>query len=96
MTDANRGAVPLSEESRTQVLNAEVARYAQQGWTVQTVNAGQAVLSKVRRMGWFWNTIGVIITAGLWLIYVIYRALNRKRDTVILTVDAYGRIHTQG
>lgn len=96
MTDGRAGRVVLSEEARAQVLNAEVARYAQQGWTVQTVSAGQAVVSKVRRMGWFWNTIGVLITAGLWLIYVIYRALNRKRDTVVITVDAYGQVHRQG
>ncbi|MDR5699580.1 hypothetical protein [Agromyces aerolatus] len=96
MTDANAGRTVLSEESRAQVLNAEVARYAQDGWTVQAVSSGQAVLSKVRRMGWFWNTIGVLITAGFWLIYVIYRALNRKRDTLIITVDAYGQVRTQG
>lgn len=96
MTDANAARVVLSDEARAQILNAEVARYAQSGWTVQSVNAGQAVLSKLRRMGWFWNTVGVFITAGLWLIYVIYRALNRKRDTLIITVDAYGQVRTQG
>ncbi|WP_308798908.1 hypothetical protein [Agromyces silvae] len=96
MTEGNAGRAVLSEEARAQVLNAEVARYAQQGWTVQAVSAGQAVVSKVRRMGWFWNTIGVLFTAGLWLIYVIYRALNRKRDTVVITVDAYGQVRRQG
>lgn len=91
----NRGVAPLTDQARAQILNAEVAKYAQRGWTVETVNAGQAVLSKVRRMGWFWNTIGVLITAGLWLIYVIYRALNRKRDTLIITVDANGHVRTR-
>lgn len=95
MTEANRGPVVLTEEARAQVLNGEIARYVQAGWSVQTVGSGQAVLTKVRRMGWFWNTIGVIITAGLWLIYVIYRALNRKRDTVVVTVDAYGQVRRQ-
>ncbi len=70
-------------------------QFGADGWTVQTVSSGQAVLSKVRRMGWFWNTIGVLITAGFWLIYVIYRALNRKRDTLIITVDAYGQVRRQ-
>lgn len=96
MADLNRGAVPLSEAARAQLLNNEVAKYARQGWTVQAVSAGQAVLSRVRRMGWFWNTVLVFVTAGLWLIYVIYRALNRKRDTLIIMVDAYGRVSTQG
>ena len=92
----NSTSAALPADARAQLLNAEVARYAQRGWTVQTVNADQAVLSKTRRMGWFWNLILVLITGGLWLIYVIYRALNRKVDTLIITVDAQGRVRTQG
>lgn len=86
----------FSADARAQLLNAEVAKCAQRGWTVQTVNAGQAVLSKTRRMGWFWNLLLVLVTGGLWLIYVIYRALNRKVDTLIITVDEQGMVRTQG
>lgn len=84
--------VPLDDAQRGAVLNAEVARLARDGYTVESNANMQAVLVKVRRMGWFWNTVLVIVTAGLWLIYVIYRALNRKKDTVILTVDQYGNV----
>ena len=49
MTDA----MPLPDEARERILNAEIARYAAEGWTVQTVSAGQAVLSRNKRMGWF-------------------------------------------
>ena len=96
MTDVNPTPGALSADARAQLLNAEVAKYAQRGWTVQTVNAGQAVLSKTRRMGWFWNLLLVLLTGGLWLIYVIYRALNRKVDTLIITVDEQGMVRTQG
>ncbi|WP_251450886.1 hypothetical protein [Microbacterium sp. Marseille-Q6648] len=83
---------PLDDAARTQVLNSVVAQYARDGWSVET-NAGfQAVVTKLVRMGWFWNTVLVIVTGGLWLIYLIYRALNRKRATVVLTVDQYGNI----
>lgn len=74
------------------MLNQAVAKYARDGYTVQTNSNFQAVLTKNRRIGWFWNTVLVILTAGLWLIYVIYRALNRKSDTVVLTVDQYGKL----
>ncbi|KRC58618.1 hypothetical protein ASE14_18880 [Agromyces sp. Root81] len=94
MSNPNPAPAPLSHESRAQLLNAEVARYAQRGWTVQSVAAGQAVLSKNKRIGWFWNLILVLLTGGLWLIYVVYRALNRKVQTVVITVDASGRIST--
>ena len=54
------------------------------------------MLSKNKRIGWFWNLILVILTGGLWLIYVIYRALNRKKLTAIITVDQYGNVRTAG
>jgi hypothetical protein len=88
MTDA----MPLPDETRERILNAEIARYAAKGWTVQTVSA---VLSRNKRMGWFWNLILVLVTAGLWLIYVVYRALNRKKETLVVTVDAQGLVQTR-
>ncbi|KQZ07620.1 hypothetical protein ESP57_17390 [Agromyces fucosus] len=94
MSTPNPSPAALSDESRAQLLNAEVAKYAQRGWTVQSVAAGQAVVSKNKRIGWFWNLILVILTGGLWLIYVVYRALNRKVQTVVITVDPTGRIRT--
>ncbi|MBM7831301.1 hypothetical protein JOE59_002006 [Agromyces cerinus] len=94
MTTPNPSPAALSDESRAQLLNAEVARYAQRGWTVQSVASGQAVVSKNKRIGWFWNLILVLLTGGLWLIYVVYRALNRKVQTVVITVDPAGRIRT--
>jgi hypothetical protein len=94
MSTPNPSPAALSDESRAQLLNAEVARYAQRGWTVQSVAAGQAVVSKNKRIGWFWNLILVLLTGGLWLIYVVYRALNRKVMTVVITVDPAGRIRT--
>lgn len=96
MTDVNPASAAMSEEARAQLLNAEVAKYAKRGWTVETVAAGQAVLTKNKRIGWFWNLILVILTGGLWLIYVVYRALNRKKLTAIITVDAYGNVRSAG
>ncbi|HEY6800167.1 MAG TPA: hypothetical protein VI121_05955 [Agromyces sp.] len=95
MTDVNP-ASPVTEATRTQILNAEVAKYAKRGWSVETASAGQAVLSKNKRIGWFWNLILVILTGGLWLIYVVYRALNRKKITAIITVDEYGQVRSAG
>jgi hypothetical protein len=96
MTDVNAAPAALPDDTRSQILTAEVAKYAKRGWTVETVSGGQAVLSKNKRIGWFWNLILVILTGGLWLIYVIYRALNRKKLTAIITVDQYGNVRTAG
>lgn len=91
-TKADPGAGAMSREARSQLLNAEIARLVSHGYSVQNVAGDQAVLSRNKRMGWFWNTVLVLVTAGFWLIYVVYRALNRKTETVIVSVDEHGRL----
>ncbi|SKC38899.1 MULTISPECIES: hypothetical protein [Plantibacter] len=88
-------STPLPMEQLTAVLNAEVARYAARGWSVSSVQGQQAVLQRQKRIGWFWNLILTLITGGLWLIVVIIRVVNRKVESLIVTVDAYGRISTR-
>ncbi|MGG7451338.1 hypothetical protein ACQ3HE_10615 [Plantibacter auratus] len=88
-------STPLPMEQLTAVLNAEVARYAARGWTVSSVQGQQAVLQRQKRIGWFWNLVLTLITGGLWLIVVIIRVVNRKIESLIVTVDAYGRISTR-
>jgi hypothetical protein len=87
-----QGRRPIGEQERAAIINAEVARAAHNGWTVQTVSQGQAVLTKNNRIGWFWNTVLAFVTVGLWLIVVIYRVVNRKQQTMIISVDAYGKV----
>ena len=84
---------PISPERRAALLNAEVARLASQGWTVSTVSGDQGILQRKKRIGWFWNTILTLITGGLWLIVVIVRVVNRKIETLVVTVDASGVVH---
>lgn len=88
-------STPLPMEQLTAVLNAEVARYAARGWSVSSVQGQQAVLQRQKRIGWFWNLVLTLITGGLWLIVVIIRVVNRKIESLIVTVDAYGRISTR-
>ena len=82
----------MSAEQRTEVLNAEVARYAGKGWTVNSVQGSQAVLSRKKKIGFWWNALFAVITGGLWLIVVLVRVINRKVQNLVLTVDAYGKV----
>lgn len=70
-------------------IDAEVAGYVSRGYGVESRTRSQVVMVRTRRIGWFWNTILVLVTGGLWLIYVVYRLANRKVDRVVLT-DAGG------
>ena len=56
------------------------------------MSGAQAVLQRKKRIGWFWNLILSVLTGGLWLIVVIIRVVNRKIETKILAVDAYGAV----
>ena len=88
-TDASSALPP---EQIASILNVEVARYASRGWTVASVQGHQAVLQRKKRIGWFWNLILSVLTAGLWLIVVVVRLVNRKVESMIITVDAFGKV----
>ncbi|PJJ72330.1 hypothetical protein CLV46_1897 [Diaminobutyricimonas aerilata] len=92
---AHRIPGTLSEAQRAEILNTAVAGYVRKGWAAEAISGTQAVLVKTKRIGWFWNLILVLITAGLWLIYVVYRALNRKQKRLVLFVDERGQVHTR-
>ena len=74
-------------------MNAAVASYASDGWTVSSVTGTQAILQRKRKIGWFWNIVLTVVTGGLWLIVVIVKVVNRKIETVTLTVDQSGRVN---
>ena len=82
----------LSTEARAEVLNAEVAKQAAKGWTVNSVSGGQAVLSRKTKIGFWLNAILALITGGIWLIVVLVKVINRKVETLIVTVDAFGKV----
>ncbi len=83
---------PISTDQQQAILGAEVGRYVSDGWAVESVLGATATLTKNKRIGWFWNAILTLLTAGLWLIVVVYRVVNRKRYAIVLTVDPSGRV----
>lgn len=85
----------MTPAQQAAALNAEVARWASNGWTVGSVGDGQAIVQRKKRIGWFWNLILTLITAGLWLIVVIIRVVNRKIETRVITVDEYGAVRVR-
>lgn len=48
----------------------------------------QAVVSGRQPIGLLLNL--VLMTNGLWLVWVFHRALNREVDRVVITVDRFG------
>ena len=82
----------MSRENRTAILDAEIAKAVRQGWTVQSRSDYQAVLTKQRKIGLVGNLLLTVVTGGLWLIWVLYRVLNRKSDARTITVGVDGKL----
>jgi hypothetical protein len=82
----------LSADVRAQLLNSVIAAQAQAGWTVQTMSEGQAILSRNKRIGWALNLLLAFLTFGIWLIVVLVQIVNRKKETLIVTVDKFGNV----
>jgi hypothetical protein len=82
----------LSLDQRKEILNREIYNSGQAGWTVQSLSNTQAVIVRNKKIGWFWNTILVLITSGLWLIPVAYWVINRKQETRLITVNDEGMV----
>ena len=102
MAETTTGTV--SEHDRENALNAAIAEYAREGWTISSVFAGQAVAQRKERVGtdkfWingiFWtiSIILVFVTGGIWLGVIAIWYLTRKNETVVLSVDEAGHVTT--
>lgn len=80
---------PLApDEARQAVIGADVLTAVRDDWTVQSLGAGQAVRFHAKQTGLFL----VLMTGGRRLFWIVYRALNRKTMTLIVSVDAYDRV----
>lgn len=88
---------PLPADQLIAILNAEIAKWTTKGWTVEATTrlfGRSALLREPRWQAFLRDLLLVIVTAGLWLIYLIYRALVGKTSAKIITVDRFGRVKT--
>ena len=80
----------LPEDQRRAILDRAVARYVANGYSVQSNTGRQAVVVKRQRINLLLNLLLVLITGGLWLIFLAVRLLNWPTDRVVLTVNDQG------
>ena len=73
-------------------MDALVAKYVSRGWAVESRTETQTVLVRRKKLGWFWNILLTVVTAGLWLIVVFFKLVNRKSYRKTITVMPDGRV----
>lgn len=67
------------------LLDQKVAEYVAKGYAVESRTESQAVMTRKKRIGWFWNLLLTVITGGIWLVVVFFKLVNRKTERVVLT-----------
>jgi hypothetical protein len=95
----------ISADQRADILNAVIAEYARDGWTISGVFAGQAIAQRKEPLGgtrlwvssvfWVATILLSLITAGLFLIVTGIMYLNRATETVVITVDDRGGVQVR-
>jgi hypothetical protein len=100
MSDTASGVI--SADERAVVLNALVAEYARDGWTISGVFAGQAIAQRREPLGgtvfwislvfWIATIVLSLVTGGLFLIVTGIMYLNRATETAVITVDDHGDV----
>lgn len=82
----------VTDEVRQRNLNAAVGNWVSRGWTIEFNDGTRAVLSQRVRMSLVLNLIGVVVTGGLWLIYVLVRIASPRYARRTLTVHPNGLV----
>ena len=95
----------ISTDRRDDILNRVVAIYAQEGWTISAVYAGQAIAQRRVPLGgyktwiniiyWVVAILATILSGGLFLLVLLALYLGRATETVIINVDEHGTISTR-
>lgn len=88
---------PLPADQLDAILMAEIATWTGKGWTVEATTRLFGRSTTLREPKWqafLRDVLLVIVTAGLWLVYIIYRVLVGKTSNKIITVDRFGHVKT--
>lgn len=87
------GSTKTSEE-RQIILHGEIAKWVAKGYMVQSTTSSQAILTRKKKIKLITHIIIALLTAGIWLLVPLWQLINRKQNSVVITVDAFGQVTT--
>ena len=82
----------MTMEHRRNLLQREIVKYVNQGYQVQSSTDTQVVLSKKKKIRLITHILIALLTAGIWQIVPLIQIINRKQNTIVLSVDQFGNI----
>lgn len=92
---ARKKQQPLPPESLDEILDAEIEALVSKGWKLEaaiTVFGRGAMLREPLWRAFLRDLVLSVVTLGVWLLYVVYRAMIGKKTSTIITVDKFGRV----
>lgn len=81
-------------EERQIILHGEIAKWVAKGYTVQSTTPSQAILTRKKKIKLITHILIALLTAGIWLLVPLWQLINRKQNSVIITIDAFGQVST--
>ncbi|WP_375390107.1 hypothetical protein [uncultured Amnibacterium sp.] len=90
--DGPESARRLSDDERRRILDRAVAKYVQHGYSIRSNDGRRAVVAKRQSVNVLLNLLLVLVTGGIWLIFLALRLLNWPTDRAVLTVDPTGEL----
>lgn len=72
------GMTTPSASTGPTALQSQIAALVGQGFTVDHNDGTTAVLSRKKPLSIPLNLLGVVLTGGLWLVYILIRIVNPK------------------
>lgn len=82
----------LSESEKQNRIMGRLSTLAREGWQVESHFGETVILSRTKKIGFWLHLLLAIVTGGLSLIYVIYRVINRKRESKTIQLLENGEI----
>mgnify|MGYP006999136975 CR=1 FL=1 len=82
----------ITMEQRRNLLQREIVKFVNQGYQVQSSTDTQVVLSKKKKIRLITHIVISLLTAGIWLLVPLIQIINRKQNTIVLSVDEFGNI----
>lgn len=82
----------LSLSQRQEILQKEIEKWVSRGYSLESRTETRAVLSRKKKIRLITHLLIALLTAGIWLLVVLWQVINRKSQTVTISVDERGRV----
>jgi len=90
--DKEQPSAELTISQRQDILQREIEKWVSKGYSLESKTETRAVLSRKKKIRLITHLVIALITVGFWLLVILWQMINRKSQTVTISVDERGRV----